>query len=68
MRTVSIRFNNYKREYTYLTNLDLSTGKFYEISTPDKSYSTPVEVMRYDVPRPQGIQLKEITQAIALEG
>lgn len=67
MRTVGIRFNHYNREYTYLTNLDLVVGKFYEISTPDKSYSTPVEVTRFDVPRPQGIVLKEIVEAIPLE-
>lgn len=67
MRTVAIRFNHYKREYTYITNLKLETGKFYQISTPDRSYPTPVEVMRYGVPRPQGIELKEIVDAISLE-
>ena len=67
MRTVSIRFNNYNRHYTYVTNLDLTVGKFYEIGVPGKSYSTPVEVMAYDVPRPQGIELKEITLAVPLE-
>lgn len=67
MRTVAIRFNHYNREYTYITKLDLEVGKFYEISTPDRTYTTPVEVMRYDVPRPQGITLKEITDAVSLE-
>lgn len=67
MKFVSVKFDNYYRHYTFKTNLPLKEGKHYKILAAGAVYSTPVKVMEYKSKGPDGVELKEITDAIEVE-
>ena len=64
MKTVSVKFSNYYRSYAFKTNLPLKEGKMYKIVADGTKYSTSVSVEGYLNKAPEGIVLKEITDAI----
>ena len=66
MKTVSVKFTNYYRSYAYTTKLNLVAGKCYKITANNATYSTPVVVEGYIDHGPEGIVLKEITDAIEI--
>ena len=67
MKFVSVKFNNYHRNYTFKTNLQLKEGRVYKIAADGFRYGAPVIVEKYVKNPPEGIVLKEIDEAQEVE-
>jgi len=67
MKFVSVKFNNYYRNYTFKTNLNLKEGRGYKIVADGFKYGAPITVQKYLRNPPEGIQLKEIEEAQEVE-
>ena len=69
MKRVMVKFDNYDKEYTYITNLNLIEGRKYMIRSNDKAYQTPVIILSVRNARDTDIwRYKEITQFSEVAG
>lgn len=68
MKIVRVKYDNRytsNREYCFYTDIELKTGRKYYITADENIiYNTPVIVMGYDEVAPEGVALREITDAI----
>lgn len=67
VKVVNVKFQNYWKTYAFHTNLVLKVGKKYNIIADGVKYRTPVIVEGYVSRAPEGIVMKEITEAEPFE-
>ena len=63
IKIVNVRFQNYWKTYAFRTGLSLKVGSKYTIIADGIKYRTPVIIEGFAPCAPEGIIVKEITEA-----
>ena len=69
MKRIVVKFDNYHKEYTYVTNLNFVVGRKYKIASGSKNYTTPITVISIQNAKDSDKwQYLEITERLEMPG